>query len=189
MPDYSRYYFQNDRIRLRLPEPEDMPYLYESYIDSEAMALEMEGITLVGPKNPPAPVNHVNNACPAFTIETLEGDYVGNIQFNFINERQGTFSLGIFLIREQRGKGYGQDAMAMLLEYGFNERRLHKFEGYCLGENAPSAHMMTSLGCVQEGCVRETIYLHGTYHDRLLFGITEDEWRAKKGAWHHKQQK
>ncbi len=179
---FQTYYWQNDKVRLRLWEPKDAPYDYTNNLDSEAMALDMEEICLPPRKtkvDTDGDSAEPNASAPAFTIEDLNGNYVGRIQYNYINERRGTFSIGLFLNREQRGKGYGKAAMSILLRYAFDERRLHKFNGYCLGVNTASAAMMKSLGCKLEGIVREVIYLHGKYHDSHLYGLTEQEYRTR----------
>ncbi len=178
---FQTYYWQNDKVRLRLWEPKDASYDYLNDLDSEAMALVQEEVCLP-PKKTKVDVNgdsaEPNPAAPAFTIEDLAGNYVGHVHFNYINERHGTFSIGMILLRSQRGKGYGKAAMLLLLEYAFNERRLHKFNGFCYDGNAASARMMTSIGCKQEGVSRENVYMNGRYHDMLLFGMTEEEYRT-----------
>lgn len=177
---YENYYWQNDKIRLRLWEPKDREEVYKNDLDSECMALVQEEICL-----PPKKVKmdlegnsaEPNIGAPSFTIIDLDENYVGHIHFNYINERHGTFSLGLIISKEQRGKGYGKSAMLILLEYAFNERRLHKFDGYCYDENVGSAKMMESLGCKREGISRECVYMNGKYHDRILYGMTADEYR------------
>lgn len=181
--EYENYYWQNDRIRLRLGLPKDTHYSYLVDLDSAGMLLVQEEVPL-------PPVKQMieengesaqpNIAAPAFTIETLDGEYIGHIHFNYINERHGTFSIGMINYRNQRGKGYGEAAIRLLLEYAFNERRLHKFTAYCLDDNKASAALMKKLGCKQEGIVREVVFMNGKYHNQLLFGMTEDEYRALK---------
>ena len=78
--------------------------------------------------------------------------------------------------KPHRGKGYGKAAMKLLLEYAFNERRLHKFAGFCFDDNLSSRKMMESLGCKQEGRSREEVYMNGKYHDRILYGLIKDEY-------------
>jgi RimJ/RimL family protein N-acetyltransferase len=177
---YENYYWQNDKIRLRLWEPKDYEESYKNDLDSECMALVQEEICL-----PPKKVKialeensaEPNTEAPSFTIVDLEDNYVGHIHFNYINERHGTFSLGLIISKEHRGKGYGKSAMLLMLKYAFNERRLHKFEGFCYDDNVVSAKMMESLGCKREGISRECVYMNGKYHDRFLYGLTVDEYR------------
>jgi RimJ/RimL family protein N-acetyltransferase len=111
-----------------------------------------------------------------FTIENLEGKNIGGINLNSIDERNGTFSIGIVIDKEYRGNGYGTSAMKILLKYAFLERRLNKFNDYVLEGNEGSAKMMKKLGCVQEGVRRQVVYINGQYLDFILFGLTKDEF-------------
>lgn len=70
----------------------------------------------------------------------------GGINLNSIDERNGTFSIGIQVDRDHRGKGYGTSAVRILLRYAFFERRLNKFNTYVLEGNEASAAMMRKLG-------------------------------------------
>ena len=109
--NYKNYYFQNDKIRLRLWESKDAVPGYSDELDSKCMALVQEEVPLPGQRttidlngNSAAP----NPTAPAFTITDLEDNYLGHIHFNYINERHGTFSLGLLITDSQRGKGYGK---------------------------------------------------------------------------------
>ncbi|MDR1631194.1 MAG: GNAT family N-acetyltransferase [Oscillospiraceae bacterium] len=177
---FETYYWQNDSVRLRSVMPSDSEYNY-------TLSFDVLGIAFVAAEMPLPPVRRLinddeiqhNNASPGFIIETLSGDYIGGIHFNYINERHGTFSIGMVILNEQRGKGFGKAAMSILFEYAFNERRLHKFEGFCLDENIASAKMMESLGCILEGTSREAVFYNGKYHSRLLYGLLENEYRQR----------
>jgi RimJ/RimL family protein N-acetyltransferase len=177
--NYQNYYFQNDKVRLRLWEPRDAENSYNDDLDSNCMALVQEEVPLPGQRksvelngNSAEP----NHSAPAFTITNLEDNYLGHIHFNYINERHGTFSIGLLITEKQRGNGYGKASMELLIKYAFEERRLHKFEGYCLDDNVASAKMMKSIGCILEGTSRECVFMNGKYHDRLIFGLTSDKY-------------
>ena len=179
---FDTYYWQNELVRLRLWQPKDTTSAFDDEYDSDAWALVHEEVTLPpmiksvdkdGDSAEPKP------EAPSFTIESLAGEYIGHIHFNYINERHGTFSIGMIITRAQRGKGYGKAAMQMLLEYAFNERRLHKFSGFCLDTNVASAKMMESLGCIREGVNREIAFIGGKYHDQYLYGLTASEYNQK----------
>lgn len=111
-----------------------------------------------------------------FTIEDLNGENVGGINLNSIDERNGTFSIGIQIDRDYRGRRYGFRAMRILLRYAFFERRLNKFNDYVLQGNEASTMMLKKLGCIQEGVRRKVIYTNGQYLDEILFGLTKDEF-------------
>ena len=112
-----------------------------------------------------------------FSIETLEGINIGAINLNSIDERNGTFSIGMIIDGHHRGKGYGTSAMNILLKYAFFERRLNKYYGSVLDGNIASATMLKKLGCKEEGVRKQMVYSGGKYHDEILFGLTKDEYK------------
>jgi RimJ/RimL family protein N-acetyltransferase len=110
------------------------------------------------------------------TVVNQEGTNVGAINLNSIDERNGTFSIGLQIDRDHRSKGYGTAAMRILMRYAFLERRLNKYYGHVLEGNIPSATMLKKVGCVEEGRRSQMYYISGKYHDAVLFGLTKEEF-------------
>lgn len=169
-------------MRLRAVTFEDWENAYPNYFDSKARFLLQEEIEL-----PPVAATvqeqyrkfadfNKETGRLMFTVETLDGTAVGGLNLNSINERNGTFSIGIQIGVEYRGKGYGTAAMRILLKYAFLERRLNKFDVWCVEGNVAAITMMKKLGCIQEGVGRQVIYSGGRYLDGIPFGLTKDEF-------------
>ncbi|TLS52205.1 GNAT family N-acetyltransferase [Paenibacillus antri] len=180
--NYSNYYWQDEQIRLRAIESNDWEAHYYNRFDSPARRL-LECVVELPPTIEEAKKFAETFAgFPSgsgrimFTITTLNDENIGGINLNSIDERNGTFSIGIQINRDHRGKGYGTRAVRLLLRYAFFERRLNKFNDYVLEGNDASANMMRKLGCIQEGVRRQVIYTNGKYHDLILFGLTKDEF-------------
>ncbi|MEO2213450.1 GNAT family protein [Paenibacillus amylolyticus] len=185
--DYSHYFWQDDKIRLRALREEDWEDHYYNRFDTPARRLLECAVEL-----PPTHVeakSFTENFSDfsstrgriMFTIVNMDGENVGGVNLNSIDERNGTFSIGIQIDRDHRGKGYGTRAVRILLKYAFFERRLNKFNDSVLEGNEPSAAMMRKLGCIQEGVRRQVIYTDGKYQDMILFGLTKDEFMEKEG--------
>ncbi|MDR6716678.1 GNAT family protein [Paenibacillus sp. 2003] len=185
--DYSQYFWQDDKVRLRALREEDWEDHYYNRFDTTARRLLECAVEL-----PPTHVeakNFTENFSDfsltkgriMFTIVNMDGENVGGVNLNSIDERNGTFSIGIQIDRDHRGKGYGTRAVRILLKYAFFERRLNKFNDSVLEGNEPSAAMMRKLGCIQEGVRRQVIYTDGKYQDLILFGLTKDEFMEKEG--------
>lgn len=179
---YDRYYWQNDRVRLRAMRAEDWEAHYLSRYDSPARVLLQYEQELPPTESEArqfaeqyADFNPQSGRL-MFVIENLEGEAVGSFNLNSIDERNGTFHIGMQIGREHRGQGYGTAAMRILLAYAFFERRLNKFHVHCLETNAASIAMMKKLGCVQEGMQREEVYTGGRYLDIVLFGLTKADF-------------
>lgn len=183
--DYSTYYWQTDRIRLRPATNEDWSAFYENYFDTPARFLLDSLVELPLNKEDAKMVwegfieNSKKEGRINFTIESLEGIMIGSMSIAGIDERNGNFGIGMQINRDQRGKGYGTEAMKLLLNYAFNERRLHKYQSYVMEGNIGSETMLKKLGCVKEGVHRKTTFHDGRYWDEIHYGLLAEEFNAK----------
>ncbi|MCL2854078.1 MAG: GNAT family N-acetyltransferase [Defluviitaleaceae bacterium] len=176
------YFWQNDLVRLRWLQESDWEMFYVNRFDTPARLLVDYIVEL------PPTEKEAREVIETFTnpetirkntmlaIEDLEGNVVGAINLNSVNERNGTFSIGLQIDGQHRGKGYGTAAMKLMMKYAFEERRLNKYYGSVLDGNVASAAMLKKLGCQQEGVRRQMIYSGGMHHDEILFGLTRDDY-------------
>lgn len=186
--NFTNYYWQNEKVRLRRATVDDWDAFYCNYYDSAARFFLDSEIEL--PRNEENAKEHwcefIENTAKsknfAFTIETLEGKKVGSSYLNSINERNGTFGCGMIIDRNHRGQGYGTAALRIIFDYAFNERRLHKYNSFIIEGNTDSEGMLKKIGCKHEGTVRETTYHQGKYWDEIHYGMTADEFNEK---WRH----
>ncbi len=180
--NYDKYYWQNDLVRLRAMREEDWEDAYYNQFDSQARRMLQYELEL--PPVTESIQESIRNFSGfnsgtgrlMFTIENLDGAAVGAVNINSVDERNGTFSIGMQIGIDYRGKGYGTAAMRILLRYAFCERRLNKYYGSIIEGNVGSMTMLKKLGCVQEGVRRQMIYTDGRYLDEILFGLTKDEF-------------
>ncbi|APH14838.1 acetyltransferase family protein [Clostridium sporogenes] len=180
--DYNNYFWQQNVVRLRAMQPEDWNGHYYNRFDTLARRLLNYEVEL------PPTLDESRKFADTFTdfklemgrvmfiIETLDSINVGILNLNSIHERNGTFSIGMQVDKDYRGKGYGTEAMRILLRYAFLERRLNKFNASVLDGNIGSATMLKKLGCQQEGIRRQVVYTDGRYMNEILFGLTKDEF-------------
>ncbi|QNO14561.1 GNAT family N-acetyltransferase [Alkalicella caledoniensis] len=184
--NYENYYWQNDLVRLRALKEEDWEESYYNQFDSKARVMLQYELEL------PPVEEKVKESYSAFVgfkpgtgrlmfaIENLEGEFVGSFNLNSIDEKNGTFSIGMQMSVGQRGKGYGTAAMRILLGYAFFERRLNKYNGSVIQWNVGSATMLKKVGCKQEGIRRQNIYTDGHYVDEILYGLTKEDFIANE---------
>ncbi len=180
--NYCNYYWQNETVRLRAMLPEDWENHYEDLYDSIARRRLQYEVELPPTEAHQKHVTEIfSNFDPKsgrlmFVIETLDGKPVGGVNLNSIDERHGTFSIGMQIGGIHRSRGYGTAAMRILLDYAFNERRLNKYYGSVIEDNIASATMLKKLGCSQEGIRKQQIFTNGRYYDEILYGLTKDEF-------------
>jgi UDP-4-amino-4,6-dideoxy-N-acetyl-beta-L-altrosamine N-acetyltransferase len=103
---------------------------------------------------------------------------IGNIGLHKISVPYRQAELGIFIgDKSCWSKGYGTEALNIMLGYGFDQLNLHRIHLTVLSFNARAIRAYEKVGFRQEGVFREHIYRNGQYHDVYCMGILEDEWR------------
>lgn len=58
----------------------------------------------------------------------------------------------------------------------FAERRYHKCEARVFAHNEASLALHRRLGFVEEGCLRDHVFLTGRHHDLVILGMLADEF-------------
>jgi RimJ/RimL family protein N-acetyltransferase len=74
------------------------------------------------------------------------------------------------------GKGYGTEAMTLLLNYAFNELSLHRVGLNVISTNERAIALYEKLGFVREGSQREWGIRDGRRFDLVYYGILRPEW-------------
>jgi len=116
----------------------------------------------------------------AFQMEVIEtGELAGGIATHDADPRVGTFSYGIGVMAEHRGRGYAREAICLVLRYYFQERRFQKANVRVYDINEPSRRLHESLGFQLEGRIRNSVFTAGQFSDLLWYGITADEFRTR----------
>ena len=77
-----------------------------------------------------------------------------------------------------RGKGYGTEAIRLLLDYGFNQLNLHRIVLFTHEINKRAQRVYEKLGFKPGGRRRQASFFEGAYHDQLLYDILESEFRG-----------
>ena len=87
--------------------------------------------------------------------------------------------LGYALHPDWWGKGYATTAAGMMLDFGFEDIRLHRMSVAIGPENTASIAVAQRLGFQYEGHIRHHVYTNGEWRDSLLYSLLEQEWQAR----------
>jgi RimJ/RimL family protein N-acetyltransferase len=109
-------------------------------------------------------------------IEDRQGQTVGYINSFDCVRRDGTFKYAIAIKHRFWRKGYGREAVMILLRYFFRELRYQKCTALVYSFNERSIRFHEALGFKFEGRLRNMHYTNGEYFDELYFGLTVAEW-------------
>jgi RimJ/RimL family protein N-acetyltransferase len=79
--------------------------------------------------------------------------------------------------RDAWGKGYGTEAIGLLLDYAFGALNFHRVAIGVVGFNKRALRFYERVGFKREGIQREGYYFGHRYHDFVMMSILEDEFR------------
>jgi RimJ/RimL family protein N-acetyltransferase len=115
-----------------------------------------------------------------FSIRLLENDLlIGNCSLFGVNARNRSAEFGIAIgEKEYWGRGFGSDAMRVLLRFAFNELNLNRVHLDVLAYNKRAISAYVKVGFTHEGTRRCAIYREGEYHDVYVMAILHEEWKA-----------
>jgi RimJ/RimL family protein N-acetyltransferase len=167
-----------DRVTLRPIRPEDYPRLWEWRIDPETW--EQMASSPVWPWI-------YADFCDLYDRMTrakdaaewaidVDGELVGRTSLFAVDELSRNAEVGISFGPEHRGKGYGRDALRVLLRYAFERRNLHRVWLETVATNEMSLRAYAAAGFVEEGRLREHAWVAGRYVDVVRMAVLRAEW-------------
>ncbi len=112
-----------------------------------------------------------------FAIETKDGKFIGCCGVNHMDMKNRMAMVGIFIgDKEYLGRGYGTEAMGLLMEYLFDEVNLNKISLDVFSFNERAVKSYEKLGFRIEAVGREAVFRYGGYHDLFSMGILREEY-------------
>lgn len=114
---------------------------------------------------------------------THAGDeYLGEIVLNDIDPVDANANLRLSLRPGQRGRGFGSEAISLVLAHAFAEPPfglgLHRVSLDVLSINPRARILYESLGFVEEGRLRETHRDGEFWADSIVMAVLEDDYRV-----------
>ncbi len=82
--------------------------------------------------------------------------------------------------RSDWDRGYGTDALRVLVRYAFHELNLYRLQLDVIAANARAIRVYEKCGFTREGAMREFGERDGTRYDLLLYGLLCREWETQR---------
>ncbi len=116
----------------------------------------------------------------SFIIEAnVDKRAVGEVVINEIDRDNHSGNIRIALFDETDfGKGYGTQAVRLMVGFGFRELKLHRISLGVYAFNPRAIHVYEKIGFVKEGVLRDALYWNGEYIDEITMSILEHEYKV-----------
>lgn len=113
-----------------------------------------------------------------FAIEDLEsGKYIGGCSINECSTKNRNCVIGIMIgDKEYWGKGYGSDALKVLIKFIFEEVNMKKIKLGVFSFNKRAIACYKKIGFTEEGTLKKELYRNGEYHDVIYMAIFKDDF-------------
>ncbi|HLV98733.1 MAG TPA: GNAT family protein [Ktedonobacterales bacterium] len=173
---------QGANISLRPVRQEDLPLLAARANDL-AFLTEFNFFSLQPPQRVEQQFQEdglLSQTHGTLVVVTCERDQVlGEISYRQVRYGPGeasiAYNVGIVLVPEQRGKGYGVEAQELLADYLFSVYPIMRVEATTDSTNRAEQRALEKAGFTREGVLRLAQWRNGEWHDLVLYSKLRGE--------------
>ena len=173
--------YLGEKIRLREYKREDVPIALQFVNDSEMKKLLSPGIPYLytlEDENKWYEGLSANNDTYNFAIETIDDQkYIGGCGVNNVDWKNSIAVIGIFIgDKDYWSKGYGTDAMRVLVRFIFEQMNINKIKLNVYAFNERAVKCYEKCGFKKEAILRQEIFRNGKYHNEYIMSILKEEY-------------
>lgn len=123
-----------------------------------------------------------SNSRKEFIIYTLDNNIaIGNIGLTGIDMHNLKAELTIILgEKEHRGRGFGEEALRLIMSYAFQDLMLNKIALKVFKYNESALKLYNKAGFKLDGILRQDIYKNNQFNDVLEMSLLKEEWNNTK---------
>lgn len=114
-----------------------------------------------------------------FGVFTRDGELVGSmglVRLSTLRTVERQVEIGFWTAREQRGKGYTDEAARAVIDWAFTGLGVERLEWLAEAGNEPSRAVARKLGFVMEGLQRARIVHRGIRRDAWIGALLPSDW-------------
>ena len=122
-------------------------------------------------------VNHRSEDSVWYTITDLDGNIIGETGLLRMFPTWHQTDLTIIIPDpEMQHKGYGTEAIRIMLDMAFKEYEMHRVSIGVVALNTDALEFYKKIGFKQEGVLEEAYYYNNEYSDFIMMRILSYEW-------------
>lgn len=99
---------------------------------------------------------------------------IGMIALNDILWPLKTSYVGYSLDLNYTKQGYMFEALNLIIQYAFNDLKLHRLEAGVMPSNQASYKLLERCGFVREGLLRKNVHINGRWEDHYIYGLLNE---------------
>jgi len=173
---------EGKNVNLRIVEKEDLP-LFVEWVNKPEFFGEYNPLRQVSRTEVEKRHEKDNSEQGEFIIEKKDGSKIGFIaHFHVLHLGTGTkqLEIGYSLIPDERGKGYGTEALQIMVDYLFLSKDATRVQVQTDLRNVASQKVIEKVGFKKEGTLRKNFFMRGELRDCYIYSILREEWKEPK---------
>jgi ribosomal-protein-alanine N-acetyltransferase len=108
-------------------------------------------------------------------IENSTNEFIGYFGYWRIIKEHCRAEIGYALKPEFWGRGYMSETLKILIDFGFNDLRIHSIEANVNPKNEKSVQLLEKLNFKKEAYFRENYFFNGKFVDSIIYSLLESD--------------
>lgn len=172
---------EGKNVNLRILEKDDLP-LFAEWVNNPEVFGEYNPLHQMPKTELEKMLGNPSDFQPFF-IEKKDGGKIGFIaHFHVLHLGTGTkqLEIGYALLPNERGKGYGTEALGIMIDYLFLSKEVMRIQAQTDLRNSASQRILEKVGFKKEGILRKNFFMRGELRDIYLYSILREEWKKPR---------
>lgn len=174
-------FIEGKKVYLRPYEPDDLDVLYPSlyHVETRRLTGTQQIFSRAGALAFIEKMAGDNSRLDLVICSQETGQAAGEVVLNNIDyvNRSANIRIGLFNEKEFN-QGFGTEAIILMLDHAFGILNLHRVELGVFEFNPRALHVYEKIGFKREGLIRDYLFYDHQYHNQVIMGILEDEFRT-----------
>ncbi len=179
----DRHLLEGENIRLRKRDREDLDFFLEFwnrldfYGEYESIQSQMSRVEAQKRIENPDVSDSVGWTW--FVMEKKDGTKIGFI-VHFTVQPSQHVEIGYALVPKEKGKGYGTEALQIMVDYLFLTKDIMRIQANTDIRNLASQRVLEKAGFHKEGTIRQAGFVRGQWQNDYLYSILREEWQKPR---------
>ncbi|PCH49379.1 MAG: GNAT family N-acetyltransferase [Flavobacteriaceae bacterium] len=162
-------------ISLRALEPKDLDFLFSTENDESFWEIS----STQAPFSKYILKKYIENASQdiyeakqyRFVICDIKNKPVGMIDLFDFNPQHQRVGIGILITSKNQAKGYGCEALEMILDYAFTYLNVHQIFANITSDNLKSISLFEKYNFKKVGIKKDWMYANSSFKDEILYQL------------------
>ncbi len=163
-----------ERLYLRLTVADDIATTYHWTLQSEPQSLSCRPFVVKTPEEAAESFAKLERSVDRMQLIAIlkdSGMPVARLTYFDLNQQNRSAELGLIVDPKGRRRGYGTEALQILIKYLFSQRALNKVYAQTAACNQPTIDLLEKLGFKKDADLRDHYFIDGSWYNGYIYSL------------------